>query len=53
MWVSTLLSIMSRSYHEGYFFRQRNQYIQWVNVLYCKLLTIGKQLPTFLIGSEV
>ena len=24
-----------------------NQYIQLVKVLYCKLLTIGKQLPTF------
>ena len=25
-----------------------NQYIQLVKVLYCKLLTIGKQLPAFL-----
>ena len=24
-----------------------NQYIQWVKVLYCKLLTNGKQLPAF------
>ena len=24
-----------------------NQYIQLVKVLYCKLLTIGKQLPSF------
>ena len=24
-----------------------NQYIQLVKVLYCKRLTIGKQLPTF------
>ena len=24
-----------------------NQYIQFVRVLYCKLLTIGKQLPAF------
>ena len=26
---------------------RRNRYIQLVNVLYCKLLAIGKQLPTF------
>ena len=26
---------------------RRNQYIQFVKVLYCKLPTIGKQLPAF------
>ena len=26
---------------------RRNQYIQLVKVLYCKLSTIGKQLPSF------
>ena len=26
---------------------RENQYIQLVKVLYCKLLTIGKNLPTF------
>ena len=29
---------------------RRNQYIQLVKFLYCKLSTIGKQLPTFLHG---
>ena len=31
----------------GSFMGRRNQYIQLVTVLYCKLSTIGKQLPTF------
>ena len=31
----------------GSFVGRGNQYIQLVKVLYCKLLTIGKQLPTF------
>ena len=31
----------------GRFVGRGNQYIQLVKVLYCKLLTIGKQLPTF------
>ena len=31
----------------GSFVFRGNQYIQLVTVLYCKLLTIGKQLPTF------
>ena len=34
-----LLSMLYRSYH--------NQYIEFVRVLYCKLLTNGKQLPAF------
>ena len=32
------------SYHDGKFY---GQYIQLVKVLYCKLLTNGKQLPAF------
>ena len=32
----------------GRFIDGGNQYIPLVKVLYCKLLTIGKQLPTFL-----
>ena len=28
--------------------KEENQYIQLVKVLYCKLPTIGKQLPIFL-----
>ena len=32
----------------GSFVGRGNQYILLVKVLYCKLLTIGKQLPTFL-----
>ena len=32
----------------GTFVGRGNQYIQLVKVLYCKLPTIGKQLPTFL-----
>ena len=31
----------------GSFMGRGNQYIQLVKVLYCKLLTNGKQLPTF------
>ena len=31
----------------GSFMRRGNQYIQLVKVLYCKLPTNGKQLPTF------
>ena len=31
----------------GSFVGKGNQYIQLVKVLYCKLPTIGKQLPTF------
>ena len=31
----------------GSFVGRGNQYIQLVKVLYCKLLTISKQLPTF------
>ena len=31
----------------GSFVGRGNQYIQLVKVLYCKLPTIGKQLPTF------
>ena len=31
----------------GSFMGKENQYIQWVKGLYCKMLTIGKQLPTF------
>ena len=31
----------------GSFIRRRNQYIQSVKVLYCKLLTNGEQLPAF------
>ena len=31
----------------GSFVGKQNQYIQLVKVLYCKLPTIGKQLPTF------
>ena len=31
----------------GSFVSKGNQYIQLVKVLYCKLPTIGKQLPTF------
>ena len=30
---------------------RRNQYIQWVKVLYCKLPTNGKQLPAFPLDS--
>ena len=39
-----------RSYHDGYFWffmGRGNQYIQLINVLYCKLPTNGKQLPAF------
>ena len=32
---------------KGSFVGRANQYIQLVKVLYCKLPTIGKQLPTF------
>ena len=31
---------------------RRNQYIQLIKVLYCKLLTNGKQLPAFPAGSR-
>ena len=31
----------------GSFMGKENQYIQLVKGLYCKMLTIGKQLPTF------
>ena len=31
----------------GSFVGRGNQYIQFVKVLLCTLLTIGKQLPTF------
>ena len=31
----------------GSFVGRENQYMQLVKVLYCKLLTIGKQLPIF------
>ena len=31
----------------GSFVGRGNQYIQLVKVLYCKVLTIGNQLPTF------
>ena len=31
----------------GNFVGRGNQYIQFIKVLYCKLLTIDKQLPTF------
>ena len=31
----------------GSFMGRGNQYVQLVKVLYCTLLTIGKQLPTF------
>ena len=30
---------------------RRNQYIEFVSVLYCKLLTNGKQLPAFLLEA--
>ena len=41
------LSTLYRSYQDGCFVGRGNQYIQLVKVLYCKLPTIGKQLPTF------
>ena len=36
----------------GSFMGRRNQYIQLVKVLYCKLLTKGKQLPAFPLEVE-
>ena len=43
-----MLSTLYRSYNNRYSFMGRgNQYIQLVKVLYCKLLTNGKQLPAF------
>ena len=41
------LNIVYRSYHDSCFMGGGNHYIQLVKVLYCKQLTIGKQLPTF------
>ena len=42
------LLLLCRSYHGRTCFVDRgNQYMRLVKVLYCKLPTIGKQLPTF------
>ena len=42
------LSTLYRSYQDGYSFMGRgNQCIQLVKVLFCKLSTIGKKLPSF------
>ena len=44
----TSLSTLYRSYQDGNFGGTGNQYIHLAEVLYCKLLPISKQLPTFL-----
>ena len=46
-WGFTLHSTLYSHIMTGSFVGRGNQYIQLVKVLYCKLLTISKQLPTF------
>ena len=49
IWSFTPLATLYPSYiMTGSFVNRGNHYIQLTNVLYCKLPTIGKQLPTFL-----
>ena len=48
IWVLTLISTLCIGYIAvGNFMRRGNQYIQLVKVLYCKLVTNGKQLQAF------
>ena len=46
-WVLHCLQQCTGHIMTGHFMGKGNQYIQLVKVLYCKLLSIGKQLPTF------
>ena len=55
IWDFTSLSTLMMECHVmmDSFVGRGNQYIQLVKILYCKLLTIGKQLPLSHIRSEV
>ena len=48
IWGFMSLSTLQGNITTGSFVGGGNQYIHLVKVLYCKLPTIGKQLPTFL-----
>ena len=44
---ATALGLTPRSIRMGSWKGRGNQYIEFVRVLYCKLMTNGKQLPAF------